>query len=215
MAPSTVFVVDDDPTVRALVRTVAESVHLQTEGHGSAAEFLAAYHTDQPGCLVLDLRLPGGMSGLELQARLNARHAQLPVIIITGYAEVTSAVQALRAGALDFMEKPLNVDLLRDRLQEAVDIDRAMRRATARFADFSARVVRLTPRERQVLELIVEGRANRQIAAVLELSRKTVETHRANLISKTGVQSLAELIRFGLQLAPHQRDTRSRSGPGG
>jgi RNA polymerase sigma factor (sigma-70 family) len=140
------------------------------------------------------------MSGLELQARLRARYVSVPIIIVTAYADVNTAVRALRAGALDYMEKPLSGQALLERIQEAVDLDRRQRQAASRFADFNARVVKLTPRERQVLTLIVEGRANRQIAETLSLSRKTVETHRANLISKTGVASLAELIRFGLQM---------------
>jgi FixJ family two-component response regulator len=199
MGKSTVFVVDDDPVVRAMVAGVAESAELQTEGFGSALEFLAAFDPDRPGCLVLDVRLPG-ISGLDLQARLRARHIMLPIIMVTGFADVTTAVRALRAGALDFLEKPLSGQALLERINEAVGMDRHQRQSAARFADFSARVVKLTPRERQVLTLIVEGRANRQIAEALVLSRKTVETHRANLISKTGVESLAELIRFGLQM---------------
>lgn len=199
LVASTVFVVDDDPAVRAMVAKVARSVDLETEGFGSAAEFLAAYDPDRPGCLVLDVRLPV-ISGLELQARLAARHAMLPIIMISAYADVGVAVQALRGGALDFMAKPLSGQALSERIQEAVAIDRRQRSAAARFADFSSRVMLLTPRERQVLALIVDGHGNRQIAEVLALSCKTVETHRANLISKTRVQSLAELIRFGLQL---------------
>ena len=195
----TVFVVDDDPAMRAIVRNAAASVRLAVECYGKGADFLAAYDPDRPGCLVLDVRMPG-MSGLELQTRLAARHAQIPIIIVTGYADVSMAVQALRAGAMDFIEKPFSSQALVERIQEAVERDRRLRRATVRFADFTIRVHRLTQRERQVLALIVEGRANKQIADRLALSRKTVETHRANLICKTGVESLAELIRFGLQL---------------
>lgn len=195
----TVFVVDDDPAMRAIVRNAAASVRLAVECYGKGADFLAAYDPDRPGCLVLDVRMPG-LSGLELQTRLAARHAQIPIIIVTGYADVSMAVQALRAGAMDFIEKPFSSQALVERIQEAVERDRRLRRATVRFADFTIRVHRLTQRERQVLALIVEGRANKQIADRLALSRKTVETHRANLISKTGVESLAELIRFGLQL---------------
>jgi len=185
--------------MRAIVRNAAASVRLAVECYGKGADFLAAYDPDRPGCLVLDVRMPG-LSGLELQTRLAARHAQIPIIIVTGYADVSMAVQALRAGAMDFIEKPFSSQALVERIQEAVERDRRLRRATVRFADFTIRVHRLTQRERQVLALIVEGRANKQIADRLALSRKTVETHRANLISKTGVESLAELIRFGLQL---------------
>ena len=185
--------------MRAIVRNAAASVRLAVECYGKGADFLAAYDPDRPGCLVLDVRMPG-LSGLELQTRLAARHAQIPIIIVTGYADVSMAVQALRAGAMDFIEKPFSSQALVERIQEAFERDRRLRRATVRFADFTIRVHRLTQRERQVLALIVEGRANKQIADRLALSRKTVETHRANLISKTGVESLAELIRFGLQL---------------
>jgi FixJ family two-component response regulator len=214
MGPSTVFIVDDDPAVRTMVRGVAESVRLNAEGFASGPEFLGAFDPERPGCLVLDVRMPG-MSGLELQARLRARYVQVPIIIVTAYADVDTAVRALRAGALDYMEKPLSGQVLLERIQEAVDLDRRQRQAASRFADFNARVVKLTPRERQVLTLIVEGRANRQIAETLSLSRKTVETHRANLISKTGVASLAELIRFGLQMGvPDGRPPAAASGRG-
>jgi len=200
LGPSTVFVVDDDPAVRALVRSVATSVHLAVECYARGTDFLLAYDPARPGCLVLDVRMPV-MSGLELQAALVARGIQIPIIVVTGYANVSMVVQALRAGAMDFIEKPFGGQALLERVQEAITFDRGQRRATARFADFAGRLQKLTQREREVLALIVDGCANRQIAEQLALSRKTVETHRANLMSKTGVESLAELIRFGLKLS--------------
>jgi two-component system, LuxR family, response regulator FixJ len=195
---STVFVVDDDPAVRALVRGAAISVHLEVECYARGTDFLRAYDGTRPGCLVLDVRMPV-MSGLDLQAELAARGIEIPIIVVTGYADVSMAVQALRAGAMDFIEKPFGSQTILERVQEAVALDRQKRQVIERFADFSGRLRRLTQREREVLALLVEGRANKQIAEQLALSRKTVETHRANVMSKTGAESLAELIRLGLQ----------------
>lgn len=195
----TVFVVDDDPVVRAAVRVAAESVGLSVAGYASSAAFLTALDTDRPGCVLLDVRLPG-ISGLEVHAELEARGALWPVIFITGYGDVRTAVQVLRAGALDFLEKPIAGGVLLERIQEAVIVDRSRRAAAARYAALTGRLARLTPREREVLGLIAAGQASKAIAASLTLSRKTVETHRAKLMVKTGAGSLAELIRLGLLL---------------
>jgi len=196
---STLFAVDDDPWVRAMARDVAASVELPVECYANGEEFLAAYRPERPGCVVLDVRMPG-MSGLDVQRELLARRARIPVIMITGYADVTMAVEALRAGAVEFLEKPFSSQTLIERIQTAMHADRYRRHAAARFAAFTERVVRLTQREREVLGLLVEGRPNKVIARQLALSCKTVETHRAKLMNKTGVESLAELIRFGLQM---------------
>jgi len=196
---STVFVVDDDPVVRAAIRVAAASIRLRTKEYARAAPFLAELEPSRSGCAVLDVRLPG-MSGLQLQAALAAREISWPVIFITGYADVRMAVTALRAGAFDFLEKPLNVQLLLDRVQEAARLDRTRRETAGRVAELTRRLDRLTRREREVLALIVAGQANKTIAATLTLSHKTIETHRANLMQKTGSSSLAELIRLGLLL---------------
>ncbi|MGH7788872.1 MAG: response regulator transcription factor [Candidatus Binatia bacterium] len=209
MPSPTVFIVDDDAAVRALVRGVAQSVGLVTESFAGGSEFLGAVDGERPGCVMLDLRLPG-MSGFEVLAELRGRDVHMPAIVMTGYADVGVAVKAMRAGAHDFVEKPFGGQAILERIQAAVEIDRQRRRATARFAEFTIRLIRLTPREREVLGLIVAGHTNNDIAHELTLSRKTVETHRANLMAKTGVDSLAELIRFGLQagaLAERQRST--------
>ncbi|MEO8606014.1 MAG: response regulator [bacterium] len=206
----TVFIVDDDPVVRAVVRSAAASIRLAAEGFASAAEFLARLDPARPGCALLDVRLPG-MSGLELQAALAAAGAPWPIIIITGYADVGMAVRALRAGALDFLEKPLRRQLLLDRMQEAVARDREKRQHAASVAALIERLGRLTRREREVLSLIVVGQASKTIAATLALSHKTIETHRSNLMVKTGAGSLAELIRLGLLLEGGD----ALAGPGG
>ena len=193
------FVVDDDPVVRAAVRVAAESVGLAVAAYASSSAFLAGLEPERPGCVLLDVRLPG-MSGLDVHAELAARGALWPVIFITGYGDVRTAVQVLRAGALDFLEKPIAGGVLLERIQEAVSLDRVRRAAASRHRELTGRLARLTPREREVLGLIAAGQASKAIAASLTLSRKTVETHRAKLMVKTGAGSLAELIRLGLLL---------------
>jgi FixJ family two-component response regulator len=195
----TVFVIDDDAVVRAAVRAAAASVDLAVEDHASAGSLLAGLDVTRAGCVVLDVRLPG-ISGLELHAELVQRGALWPVVFISGYADVTTAVQVLRAGALDFLEKPIAASVLVERIQEAVQLDRARRAAAQRLTALTGRLARLTPREREVLGLIAAGQASKAIAESLTLSRKTVETHRAKLMVKTGASSLAELIRLGLLL---------------
>ena len=209
MPSPTVFIVDDDAALRAMLRHVTQSVGLVTEDFASGVEFLAAVDGERPGCVMLDLRLPG-MSGFEVLAELRGRDVQMPAIVMTGYADVDVAVKAMRAGAHDFVEKPFGGQAILERIQAAVEIDRQRRRTSARFAEFATRLVRLTPREREVLQLIVTGHANKDIATQLALSRKTVETHRANLMAKTGVDSLAELIRFGLQAGARPERQRDR-----
>jgi len=198
-AAPTVFVVDDDPVVRAAVRVAAESVRLAYEGYAAAATFLAALDPARPGCLLLDVRLPG-MSGLELQAEVTARGATWPIVFITGYADVATAVRVLRAGAVDFLEKPITGGVLVERIQQAVALDGVRRAAATHLAALRDRLASLTPREREVLGLIAAGQASKAIATSLTLSRKTVETYRAKLMLKTGASSLAELIRLGLLL---------------
>ena len=194
---STVFIVDDDPVVCAVVTRAAASVCLAAEAYASGAAALAGIRADRSGCLVLDLRLPD-LDGFALLAALRARGVVLPVIILTGYADVETAVRALRAGVFDFIEKPVGAQMLLERLQAAVAHDAEQRAAATRLLEFSVRLGRLTRREREVMDLVIAGRSSRDIAAALALSPKTVETHRARLMSKTGAASLAELIRLGL-----------------
>lgn len=194
---SIVFVVDDDAAVLDSLRFLIESVGLRVRTFSSADEFLAAYTPDQPGCLVLDIRMPG-MSGLELQEQLAKRGYTLPVIIITAHGDVPSAVRAMHAGAVDFVSKPFNAQSLLDRVHQALAKDAQTRRDAAVRAAIAAKVALLTPREREVMDLVVSGMSNKGIAAQLQLSAKTVETHRARVMEKMEAGSVAELVRMVL-----------------
>ena len=198
----TVFVVDDDPAMRDSLRWLFESVGLAVETFATAEAFLDGCDPTRPGCLLLDVRMPG-MSGLNLQDELAARHFTLPTIIITGYAEVATAVRALKTGAIDFIEKPFSDELLLERIQQALAADRQARETRAHYADVAARFALLTARERSVMELVIAGKANKVIAADLGLSPKTVEVHRANVMRKMEAQSVAELVRLSFVLPPH------------
>lgn len=202
----TVFVVDDEAAMRDSLRWLLQSVGLSVETYATGEEFLKGYDPQRPGCLVLDVRMPG-MSGLSLQEALLARNIHLPVIIITGYAEVPTAVRALKTGAIDFIEKPFSDDVLLERVRQAIEQDRHVREEQAKCAEVEARFAQLTPRERQVMALVINGKANKIIAAELGLSPKTVEVHRANVMSKMGADSVADLVRFGLML-PRESEKR-------
>ena len=191
----TVFVVDDDQAVRNCVRRLVESVHLYVETFGSADEFLKAYDPTRTGCLVLDVRMPG-MSGLELQQRLVDLKYCLPVIMLSGYGDVSVAVRAMKAGAVSFLEKPFNDHLLLDTIREAIERDAQNRRDQALATEFQARIDRLTPRERQVMDLLVDGNVSKAVAAKLRLSTKTVEVHRAHVMKKLQAKTIADLVRF-------------------
>ena len=175
------------------------SVGLSAEVFATAEEFLNACHPDRPGCLLLDVRMPG-MSGLNLQEELAARHYTLPIIVMTGFAEVATAVRALKTGAIDFIEKPFSSEFLLERIRQAIDADRQARDAQAWRSQVAERFALLTARERAVMELVVAGKANKVIAGELGLSAKTVEVHRANVMKKTGADSVADLVRRALLL---------------
>ena len=194
---STVFVVDDDPAIRESLRWLIESVGLKVKVFTTANEFLKSYDPSLPGCLVLDIRMPG-MSGLDLQNELAARKVSIPILIITGHAEVPVAVSAMKAGALDFIEKPFSDQLLLDRIRRAIEKDVEFRQAHSERAEVAARLAQLTPREREVMDLVITGKANKVIASELGLSPKTVEVHRAHVMKKMQVDSLAELVRLGM-----------------
>ena len=193
----TVYVVDDDPAMRSSLRWLIESVGLSVRTCSSAREFLATYRDGEPGCLVLDVRMPG-MSGLDLQAELSRQHIDIPILIITGYAEVPLAVRAMKAGAFDFIEKPFSDQTLLDRIRAAVARDEVARRRRVAREMVQARMRLLTPRERDVMERVVAGKSNKVIASDLNLSMKTVEVHRAHVMEKLQADSLAELIRLSL-----------------
>jgi len=193
----TVFVVDDDPAIRESLRWLIESVGLNVKVFATAHEFLEGYDPSSAGCLVLDVRMPG-MSGLDLQNELAARKINIPILIITGHAEVPVAVRAMKAGALDFIEKPFSDQLLLDRIRRAIEKDTEFRRTHSQQAEVAARLALLTPREREVMDLVIAGKANKVIASELGLSPKTIEVHRAHVMKKMQVESLADLVRLGM-----------------
>ena len=190
-----VFVVDDDPAMRDSLRWLIESTGLNVETFGDAQTFLARIRPELPGCLVLDVRMPG-MSGLDLQAELVRRGIGLPTIVVTGHAEVPMAVRAVKAGAIDFIEKPFSDQLLLDRVRQGIEMDRLERDGRARRADVLRRMSLLTQREREVFDLVVAGRANKEIAATLRLSPKTVEVHRAHVMEKMQAKTVADLVHM-------------------
>ena len=199
--PPTVFVVDDDEAVRNSLRFLLKSVGLATRTLASAAEFLETYSPSQPGCLVLDVRMPG-MSGLELQQQLNVRGAVIPVIVITGHGDIPMAVEAMQHGAFDFLQKPFRDQDLIDRIQRALAKDARNRSSLKEHDRIRQRFDSLTPREREVLTLMTRGKANKVMAAELGLSQRTVEIHRARVMEKSGAASLAQLVRMVMDLEP-------------
>jgi two-component system response regulator FixJ len=205
-ADAIVFVVDDDAAMRDSLRWLLQSVGFAVRTCASAEEFLAVYDPAQAGCLVLDIRMPG-IGGLGLQAELAARQIELPVIIITGHAEVPTAVRAFKAGAFDFLEKPFGDQLLLDRVRQAVDRDRQRRLARAEREAAVERLQRLTPREREVMDRVIVGQPNKVIAIDLGISPKTVEVHRAQVMRRMKVQSVAELVRLVLRAQSDSTNT--------
>jgi two-component system response regulator FixJ len=194
-----VFIVDDDEAVRSSLRLLLKSVGLVPTALGSAREFLDKYDPAQPGCLVLDVRMPG-MSGIELQETLNRQGAVIPVIFITGHGDVPMAVEAMQAGAFDFLQKPFRDQDLIDRIQRALEKDRASRAVLNEHSLIQERLESLTPREREVLTLVTSGKPNKVMAADLGVSQRTVEIHRARVMEKMGASSLAQLVRMNMDL---------------
>jgi FixJ family two-component response regulator len=198
-ATSTVFVVDDDEGIRTALKILLTSAGYAVQLFASAREFLAHYETSQPGCLLLDVRMPT-MTGLELQEELTASGAFLPVIFITGHADVPIAVQAMRSGAFDFLQKPFTQHDLLDRVARALKADGEARAELTRTDEIRRREATLTPRERQVMAAIVNGHANKVIALDLNLSERTVEIHRARVMRKMMARSVAHLVRMVLEI---------------
>ena len=192
---TTVFVVDDDEAVRTSLKLLLRSVGLPVETCVSAQEFLDRFDAERPGCLVLDIRMPG-MSGLELQERLNAMHAMIPVVFITGHGDVPMAVEAMQHGAVDFIQKPFRDQDLLDRINQALEKDRDNRAGLRERDNIRARIADLTPREKEVMDLVTAGKANKIIAGDLDVSQRTVEIHRARVMEKMGASSLAHLVRM-------------------
>jgi len=194
---ATVFIVDDDPAMRKSLTWLVESVDLRVESFCSAAAFLEAYDPDQPGCLLCDVRMPG-MSGLEMQEKLRAIGATLPVIMMTGYGDITSAVRAMKAGAIDFLEKPVPDQMLLDHIQRAIARDSSTRSSRSEVLRINQRLGLLTRRELEVMSLVVEGYSSKEIASQLDVSFKTVEAHRAKIMRKMEARSVPHLIRMSL-----------------
>mgnify|MGYP000695651236 CR=1 FL=1 len=197
MDDKTIFIVDDDKAVRDSLSWLISSVGLHVETFGSAQDFLDVYDPTRPGCLLVDVRMPG-MSGLELQKRLAENPHCLPVIVVTGHGDVQMAVRAMKDGAFDFIEKPYNDQILLDLVQKAVRECERRRTQVTSHQEIQELVDTLTPRERQVRDMIVAGNTNKQIAYALDISEKTVEAHRAKVMEKLQASSLADLIRKSL-----------------
>ena len=206
MQAQTVFVVDDDEAVRDSIQELVESVGLQAEGYDSALAFLDAFESQRPGCLVLDVRM-GEMSGLVLQERLNGLEASIPVILLTGHGDVPMAVQAMRSGAVDFIQKPYREQALLDSINAALAMDAAARRSSVATDDIEQRLSSLTGREREVLDKILSGLTSKETARELGVSPRTVEAHRKNLLHKLGIATVKALILRFTSLEPGSRGT--------
>lgn len=191
----TVFVVDDDRAVRDSIQWLVESIGVDVETFDSPKRFLETCKPDRPGCLLLDVRMPD-MSGVQLQEILRKRGFTLPVIVITGYGEVTTAVRAMKQGAVDFVEKPFNDQALVELIQKCIERDAVDRETFAQRAQIRGRLALLTPREREVMDRVVAGKSNKEIAKQLDISLKTVEVHRSRVMQKMQAHSLAELVQM-------------------
>ena len=203
----TVFVVDDDPSIRRALTRVIQSVGLATETYPGAQPFLDAYQPARPGCLVLDIRMPH-LDGLELQALLDRQGFEIPIIFITGHGDVRTSVRAMKLGAVDFLQKPFSDQDLLEAIKRALARDADLRQMHAVRNEIARRFERLTPREREVFALVTIGKMNKNIAAELGASEKTIKVHRGRVMEKMQAESLAELVRLaqagGLDLTKDQ-----------
>lgn len=191
----TIFIVDDDPDVRRSISLLVQSVDLVPEVYASAQDFLDHYQPQSPGCVVLDMRMPG-MTGLQLQQHLTERGIPLPIIFISAYGEIPTASAAMRAGAVDFIPKPFSPQILLERIHEALAIDERQRKASERQRALRERIATLTNREQEVMQLLATGCSTKVIAQRLSISQKTVDNHRAKVLEKVGVDNVAQLARL-------------------
>ena len=192
---SIVYVVDDDASIREALKSLLASMGMRVEVFGSAAEFLKSTLADIPSCLVLDVRLPG-VSGLDFQAELTKANIQVPIIFITGHGDIPMTVRAMKAGAVEFLTKPIRDQDLLDAVQLGLEQDRARREAEKAVSEVRGRYESLTPREQEVIALVTAGLMNKQIAAEMDVSEITAKVHRGNVMRKMGAKSLAELVRM-------------------
>jgi FixJ family two-component response regulator len=200
-----VIIIDDDPSFRRSTERLIRSAGFNVQAFGAATEFLRGRRPDAPACLVLDVRLPT-LSGLDLQRELARAGVEIPIIFITGHGDIPMSVQAMKAGAIEFLTKPFREQDLLDAIQQAIKRDRTARELQRQLADMRGRYESLTPREREVMAGVVSGMLNKQIAGELGATEKTIKFHRGHIMHKMRAQSLAELVRMGAHLGvPGQR----------
>ena len=194
-----VFIIDDEEPIRSALTLLMESVGLKAESFASAQEYLDQFDASKSGCIILDVRMPG-IGGLDLQARLTAEKIHPPIIIITGHGDVPMAVRAVTAGAVDFIEKPFNNQSMLDSVHRAIELDAVQRGESSRLQDIEAHYNSLTPREKEVLQYVIEGKRNKVIAFDMNISQSTVEAHRSKVMEKMTASTLSDLMRMALSL---------------